>query len=71
MAKTEFEAWWDYAHKTMPRLNESVKAYAYRLAEASWYASRSQEPHKRPIQGGWLEKDTLTGEVQENIFPRL
>lgn len=26
-----------------------------------------EEPRTRPIQGGWLEKDTLTGDVREPL----
>ena len=31
---------------------------------------QSDEPRTRPIQGGWLEKDTLTGEVREPTLKR-
>jgi len=29
-----------------------------------------EEPRSRPIQGGWLEKDTMTGEVHEPVLQR-
>lgn len=32
--------------------------------------NESREPRSRPIQGGWLEKDTTTGEVHEPVLQR-
>ena len=29
-----------------------------------------REPRTRPVQGGWLEKDTLTGEVHEPVLQK-
>lgn len=36
----------------------------------SWKEWFDDEPRTRPIQGGWLEKDTLTGEVHEPLTRR-
>ena len=39
----------------------------HRIAALEW---EWEEPRSRPVQGGWLEKDTLTGEVHEPNWQR-
>lgn len=79
----ELEAWQEHLceitadfDEEQARIFETVGMAAVKAYDEALKATRQknmgdwEEPRTRPIQGGWLEKDTLTGEVREPVLQR-